>query len=138
MFATAIRSNVSQRQAGAYQQVHVVTGVSGATPHGLIEMLFDALVGAIAEARGAIRARNIPAKGKAIGRAVRIVDEGLSASLNLEQGGSLAQDLQNLYGYINVRLTYANLHSDEAALEECTRLIEPLRSGWAGIADQQG
>jgi flagellar protein FliS len=134
MFASATRSHVSQRQAGAYAQVHVSTGVAGATPHGLIVMLFDGLMGAIAEARGAMRSRDIPAKGKAIGRAVRIVDEGLSAALNLDAGGPLARDLRSLYTYINVRLTQANLKNDEGALDECVRLIEPLRSGWLAIA----
>jgi flagellar protein FliS len=138
MIATASRSNVSQRQAGVYQQVHVSSGVMGASPHGLIGMLFDGLLGALAEARGAIRSRNVAAKGKAIGRAVRIVDEGLSAALDLEQGGALAADLRALYSYVALRLTQANLHSDEAALEECVRLIEPLRSGWAAIADNAG
>jgi flagellar protein FliS len=138
MIATASRSNVSQRQAGVYQQVHVSSGVMGASPHGLIGMLFDGLLGALAEARGAIRSRNVAAKGKAIGRAVRIVDEGLSAALDLEQGGALAADLRALYSYVALRLTQANLHNDEAALEECVRLFEPLRCGWAAIADNAG
>ncbi len=138
MFASAIRSNVPQRQAGAYQQVYAATAVDGASPHGLIAMLFDGLVGALAEARGAMRSGNVAAKVNAIGRAVRIVDEGLSASLNEEEGGALASDLRALYGYIALRLTQANLHNDEAALEECGGLIEPLRSAWAGIADQVG
>lgn len=136
MFASALASSVSQSQAGAYKQVHVATGVSGASPHGLIAMLFDGLVDVLAEARGAIRSRNIPAKGRAIMRAVRIVDEGLSATLNLSEGGELAADLQRLYGYIVMRLTHANLHSDEAALEECLRLVEQLRGAWAQIADR--
>lgn len=135
MFATANRSNVAMRQAGAYRQVHAATGVEAATPHGLIGMLYDGLVGAIAEARGAMRAGNIAAKGQAIGRAVRIVDEGLSAPLNLAEGGALAADLRNLYTYIAMRLTQANLHNDEKALDECVRLIEPLRSAWSQIAD---
>ena len=84
----------------------------------------------------AARAGNLELKGRAIGRAVRIVDEGLSAPLNLEKGGTMATDLRDLYTYITLRLTHANLRNDEAALEECTRLIEPLRSAWASIADQ--
>ncbi|MEP6875172.1 MAG: flagellar export chaperone FliS [Burkholderiales bacterium] len=138
MFASATRSNLSQRQAGAYRQVHAATGVDNASPHGLIGMLFDGLAGALAEARGAMRSGNIPAKVNAIGRALRIVDEGLSAALNEQDGGTLASDLGALYSYITVRLTQANLNNDEAALEECVRLIEPLRSAWAGIADQVG
>lgn len=135
MFASALRSSVSQSQAGAYRQVHVATGVASASSHGLIAMLFDGALGAIAEARGAIRKRDVIAKGRAIGKAVRIIDEGLSAALNLDAGGTLAADLRSLYTYINLRLTQANLNSDEAALDECARLIEPLRSGWSAIAD---
>jgi len=96
-------------------------------------MLFDGLMTAIAEARGAMRNRNIAAKGQAISRAVRIVDEGLSAPLNLAEGGKLALDLRDLYSYVALRLTQANLKNDEAALDECVKLIEPLRSAWANI-----
>lgn len=138
MFASATRSNLAYRQAGAYTQVFAATGVLGASPHGLIVMLFDALVGALAEARGAMKSRNIPAKCKAIGRAIRIVDEGLCAGLNMEEGGRLAADLSGLYGYITLRLTQANLHNDEKALDECGKLIEPLRSAWAAIGDRVG
>jgi flagellar protein FliS len=138
MFASATRSNVPHRQAGAYKQMYAATGVDGASPHGLIAMLFEGLVGALAEARGAMRSGNISVKCNAIARALRIVDEGLMAALNESEGGTLAADLNALYRYISLRLTHANLHNDEAALEECGRLIEPLRSAWAGIADQVG
>jgi flagellar protein FliS len=137
MFAPAANRATGQRHAGAYHQVQVTTGVEGASPHGLVNMLFDGLVTALAEARGAIRSGNIALKGRAISRAVRIVDEGLSACLNHAEGGQLAADLHRLYAYINLRLTHANLHSDEAALEECARLIEPVRSAWVSIAAVQ-
>lgn len=137
MFASATSSHASQRRAaGAYKQVSAATGVHAASPHGLIAMLFDGLVGAIAEARGAMRARNIPAKCDAIGRALRLLDEGLRGGLDMERGGALAAQLNGLYGYVSVRLTLANLQNDEAALDECTRLIEPVRSAWMQIADQ--
>ncbi|MDP9044618.1 MAG: flagellar export chaperone FliS [Pseudomonadota bacterium] len=136
MFASASRSNVSQRQAGAYKQVFAATGVHNASPHGLIAMLFDGLVGAIAEARGAMRSQNVPVKCNAIGRALRILDEGLRGGLDMEQGGALAAQLNGLYGYISVRLTLANLKNDEAALDECARLIEPVRSAWMQIGEQ--
>lgn len=135
MFASAFSPKFSQGQAGAYRQVHASTGVGNATPHGLIGLLFDGALDAISEARGAIRSRNLAAKISAIGRALRIVDEGLSAALNDEAGGKLASDLRALYGYITMRLTQANLNNDESALEECARLLEPVRSGWADIAD---
>ena len=119
--------------AGAYQKVGVETGVAAASPHQLVTMLFDGFNDAIAQARAALQRRDIEAKCKAITRAVRIVDEGLKASLDVRAGGKLAEDLLALYGYVALRLTQANLNSDAAALDECQTLLEPVRSAWAAI-----
>lgn len=129
------RSNMHSA-TGLYQNVQVDTGVSGASPHQLVVLLFDGFLSACSQARGAILSGNVPVKGRAIGRAVRIIDEGLKACLNLEAGGALARDLSDLYAYITVRLTHANLNSDESAIAECQRLVEPLREAWMTIAPQ--
>jgi flagellar secretion chaperone FliS len=121
--------------ASLYAAVGVETGVATASPHKLVVMLFDGYMAATAQARGALKAGNVEAKGKAIGRAVRIVEEGLKASLDTDGGGTLAADLRDLYAYVTVRLTHANLHNDLAALDECQRLIEPLRDAWLAIGD---
>jgi len=135
MFASAANPSMNQRHAGAYKQVHLNTGVDGASPHGLVVMLFEGLSDALAQARGAMRSRNIEAKGRAINRAVGIVGEGLRGRLNMQEGGKLAVDLDELYAYITVRLIHANLRNDEAALDECVRLLEPVRQAWSQIAD---
>ena len=122
--------------ANAYRQVGVSGSVEDASPHRLIELLFDGYVEAIAQARGAMRNGQIELKGKAITRAARIVDEGLKAGLNLGAGGPLAQDLHALYDYLGKRLTLANVRNDDSMLEECARLIEPLRQAWRDISGQ--
>ena len=130
MFATA----TSRSASSAYRQVGVETGVSTASAHQLVAMLFDGYFDALAQARGALRAGRIEDKGRAIGRAVRIVEEGLKAGLNLRDGGEIAANLDRLYGYVTLRLTEANLHNDPAALDECAQLIEPVRAAWQEIA----
>lgn len=122
--------------ANAYQQVGLETATANATPHKLIELLFEGFADAVARARGAMLGRQIEAKGRAIGHAARIVEEGLKAALNQKDGGKIAADLDALYAYIGVRLTYANLHNDLEALDECARLMEPVRSAWAEIGPQ--
>lgn len=47
---------------------------------------------------------------------------GLKASLNTEQGGELAERLAVLYEYISLRLLWANLKNDVAALDEAAQL----------------
>jgi flagellar protein FliS len=132
MFATAT-AHSSNAYAGAYQQVGVTTGVSAASPHRLVLMLFDGFDDALAQALGALRDGPVETKCRAIGRAARIVDEGLKASLDLEGGGTLAADLRDLYAYVGLRLVQANLNNEAAALDECRRLIRPLRDAWAAI-----
>jgi flagellar protein FliS len=122
--------------ANAYRQVGNETAVASASPHRLIEMLFDGCMDALAQAKGALRAGQVEVKGRALGRAARIVDEGLRAALDLRDGGALAADLHALYGYLTMRLTAANLRNDEAAIDECQRLLTPLRDAWRAIGPQ--
>jgi flagellar secretion chaperone FliS len=126
------RGNPSRPSAGMYAQVGVETGVTTADPHKLVALLFDGLIDSIAQARGALKDGRVEVKCAAISRAVRIVDEGLRGGLNMNSS-SLSADLASLYGYLIARLTYANLKNDDAALQECTRLVLPLRDAWTQI-----
>ena len=137
MFAPAAvyrsTANALTSAAGAYRQIGVETGVASASPHQLVLMLFDGFNEAVAQAGAALQLGQIEARGRAIGRAASIVDEGLKGALDVKAGGKLAEDLKALYTYVTLRLTQANLHSDATALEECKRLMEPLRAAWIGI-----
>jgi len=138
MFSSTISMSFGRPQqlANVYKQVGVESNVASASPHQLVQMLFDAYVEAVTLAMIAMREGQIDVKGRAITRAVRILDEGLKASLNLEAGGRLAADLNDLYAYTTLRLTRANLRNDEKGLDECLSLIQPLREAWAAIADK--
>jgi flagellar protein FliS len=120
-----------------YRQVGVASAVDHASPHQLVTMLYDGLLEAIAEASSAIAKGDIEAKGRAIGRAVRIVEEGLRGGLDRQRGGEVAQNLDALYQYLVQQLTKANLRSDTAALAECQRLVKPVRDAWVDIGSAQ-
>jgi flagellar protein FliS len=135
MFASvATKGSKSGGFASAYHQIGVQTGVDAASPHQLVAMLFDGFRDAIAQAKCAMAARQFEAKGRAIGRAGAIVEEGLVGALDMESGGALAENLLALYSYVSRRLVQANLHNDLAALDECLNLLEPVRSAWMAIA----
>lgn len=122
--------------ANAYHEVGVVTGVTTASPHRLVAMLYDGLMTELTKAQGAIGKKDVEGKCTAISRAVRIVDEGLKSALDLQQGGQIAQDLNELYAYVSMRLTLANLRSSSEMIEECKGLIEPVREAWKAIGPQ--
>lgn len=139
MFSSAIPGPFGRPQTSmAYRRIAAETGIVDASPHRLVAMLYDGFMEALAEARGALRQRDIERKGRAIGRASRIVEEGLRAALDLKAGGRLAADLNQLYGYVGVRLTQAHLRNDEAILDECQRLVQPLREAWLAISPSGG
>ncbi|MFG6416757.1 flagellar export chaperone FliS [Roseateles sp. DC23W] len=120
------------QRATLYAKVGLETDVQAASPHRLVTMLFDGVFEAMAQATQAIQAGNVELKGRALLRAVRILDEGLRAALDLS-AGQLATDLRELYGYVCMRLTHANLKNDPAAIEECQRLLTPVREAWSAI-----
>lgn len=138
MFSASFsNSNPQARQfAGAYHQVGVQTMVASASAHGLVALLFDGFVAAVHRAKGALHSGDIAGKGQSIGHAVRIIDEGLKAALDMKAGGKLAADLHDLYAYVCLRLIQANLNSDEAALDECLALMAPLREAWQAIGER--
>lgn len=120
----------------SYSDVAATSALDGASPHKLVSLLYGALAEQIANARGAITRRDIGAKHRAIAHALRIVEEGLRAPLDLRAGGALAANLHDLYEYMGRQLTLANLRDDQAALLGCARLTELLRDGWDGIKAQ--
>lgn len=124
---------VSTRAASAYKTVAAETGVQGADPHQLVNLLFDALLQAMNQARGALERGDMEIKAKALSKAVRILEEGLRGGLNLQEGGELAQRLQAVYAYSVQRLTLANMRNDHAPITEVTQLIEPLAQSWKDI-----
>jgi flagellar protein FliS len=135
MFNAATSKGRAGRTAALYQQVGIETQISTASPHALTMILFDRLIGAVRQARLAIDAGQVEDKGRHIGMAVRIIDEGLRSSLNMQDGGEIALNLRDLYDYAQIRLLKANLHHDGAALDEVIDLITPVRDAWSAIGD---
>jgi flagellar secretion chaperone FliS len=138
MFGTSL---AQPRHAANPSRLYMQVSVDGAAAGGrsgyeLVALLFDGLLGAIARARGAMRAGDIVVKTESITRALSIVGDGLRSGLNLRDGGRLAADLNDLYNYVELRLTQANLRNDDAALEECARLLKTLQDAWTAIGPQ--
>lgn len=134
MFGSTSYSN----RAAAYARLGTETSIESASPHKLILMLYDGALLALRTASVAMESKDIPGKGKAISKAIDIITNGLKVSLDLNAGGELAERLDALYEYMSDRLLYANLHNNQAALDEVAGLLASLREAWQGIADQVG
>ena len=124
------------RDANAYAKVGVESGILAASPHQRIVMLFDSYQASIRIARLHLQAGHIAEKGQAITKAINIVSQGLRASLDLEQGGEIAVQLDQLYDYVVRLLLRANLNNDDAALNTAAELLENVAAAWRAIGTQ--
>jgi len=104
--------------ANAYARVGVETGVMGASPHRLTVLLYQGARQTIAQARMHLPQGNVSGRGRAIGKATRLIENGLQQSLDVEAGGEIAQRLNALYSYMLRRLLRANTEQSEATLVE--------------------
>ena len=115
-----------------YRQVGVQTGVVDASPHKMIEMLFNGVTEKLAYAKGAIQRKDLAQQGEHISKAIRIIDT-LRASLDHKQGGEIAANLASLYDYMERRLTRANMEADAKVIDEISALIEQISTAWDSI-----
>ncbi len=122
------------RGARAYENTGVETGVMSADPHKLVLMLFEGARMAIARGLLAMEQGDIPRKGESISRAIKIIMEGLSASLSRDASPELADRLAALYDYMSRRLTEGNARNDPAMIREVDRLLAELEGAWRAIA----
>ena len=117
-----------------YSRNAVQTGVESASPHRLTQMLMEGALGKIAAAKGNMERGNIQAKGDQIGSAISIL-EGLRTSLDMEKGGEIAQNLDDLYTYMERRLFESHKNNDLAILDEVSDLLRQIKEAWDAIAN---
>ncbi len=121
----------------AYAQVGLESGVMSASPHKLITMLFDGAISALVRADIFMEQGDTVEKGNAITKAIRIIDSGLLASLDMEKGGEISTNLAQLYDYMIRQLLHANLHNDRALLENITELLRGIADSWKEISPEK-
>ena len=117
----------------AYANVGFETGINSASPHQLITLLFDGILVAISKAKQHMISQEILEKNEAISKATLLIDSGLRAGLNLEQGGELARNLDDLYNYMLNRLMLAHLNNQPELLDEVYGLLTDNKDAWTTI-----
>jgi len=119
-----------QKGAQAYFSTHIATTDQGQ----LLLMLYDGALKFLAQAREKMLERDMAGKGILISRAIDIINE-LASSLNMEKGGTLAENLNNLYFLCTTRLLQANAKLDAQQLDSVVGILSGLRSAYAQIVN---
>lgn len=117
----------------SYKQMGLEADIRGSDPHRLITLLFEGIIVALRNARVAAETSDIATKTSNLTRAIEILNDGLIASLDIQQGGELAEKLKALYQYMVSRLISANFKNDLAAIVEVEGLLGEIYGAWQEI-----
>ena len=121
-------------RAGAqYREIDVTTRVEGASPHRLVAILYEELLGAIATMGQAIRVGDIVRRGESQSKALAIVG-GLEAGLDFEKGGEIAEMLLTIYAEVKRLLIRAARGEDMASSDAARKLVGEIATAWGAIA----
>ena len=126
-----------QEAYGDYHAVNLDAQTSRASPVELVLLLTDGLIDELARARAHIAAKRYEQKAASIDKCVEIIN-GLSSSLDFEQGGETVANLANIYEFCATHLHGAGIKMDPAMVDEVVRVLTTIRQGWQGVQERNG
>ena len=126
-----------QEAYGSYHAVNLDAQTSRASPVELVLLLTDGLLDELARARAHIIARRFEAKAASIDKCVEIIN-GLSSSLDLDQGGETVANLARIYDFCAQHLNGAGIKMEPAMVDEVIRILSTIRDGWKGVQERNG
>jgi flagellar protein FliS len=121
----------------SYHAVNLDAQASSASPVQLVLMLMDGLLEEMARARAHIEHKRFEAKGNSINKCIDILN-GLSGALDFDAGSEVVTNLARLYEFCAWHLNEAGLKLDTGKIDEVTKLIVTLKSGWHGVEARHG
>ena len=124
--------NANVRAANAYRRVVA----QSRSPLELVVMLYDGTLSSLGEASAAAARGDIPTRAAAVSKSLTIIG-ALQSTLNVNEGGSVAIELDRIYTYASQRLIEVTTKKDYSALTEVHRLLTTIREAWDQIAKEQ-
>ena len=111
-----------------YRKTNVVT----ADPKRLVLMCYEGAIDSLKIGKQKIAEKDYEEKGKNIAKARDIISE-MKSSLNFEEGGTIASNLDSLYNYMLRRIIEADLANNVQAMDDVIGMLEDLKSAWEDI-----
>ncbi len=115
-----------------YRQQQVQHEVQQASPVQLVVMLYDRAISLSGQSLLHMEKGQMKEKGMSLNQVIEILSE-LQRALNLEEGGTVAQNLDDLYTFLMKQVTVANLRNDPQPISTVLNVLEELREGWRGV-----
>ena len=105
------------------------TNVLSADPEKLVLMCYEGAIDNLKIAKQKYNQKDYEGKGKALNKAMGIIDE-LLCSLDFEKGGLIARNLESLYNYMTRKIIQGDTGQDLGAFDEVIGILTELLSAW--------
>lgn len=119
-------ANLSYREAA----------VRGASPVGLVVLLYEQLVEDLRRAERAMENNHVEDRTGSINHALLIIGH-LQNQLNLQAGGQVARNLERFYNLLRNKLLEAQVWISKEILKEQISLLLDLRDAWTVVEREQ-
>lgn len=115
-----------------YRDVDVAARVEGATPHGLIVIMFDELLKGLGTLAAAEASADMARRNAAQARVLSLL-HGLESALDFKRGGEIAANLARIYREARRLLTQPAPHERPTALRQARQMLATVSGAWETI-----
>ena len=122
----------AHRARQSYAAIDTGTRAEQASPHRLIELLYDELLSCLRQAAFAVEGGQLELKSQRVSKALSIL-HGLETGLDSARGGEVAASLADVYAGVRGRIMAGNAGNDIEALNEAIDAIAGIAEAWVAI-----
>ena len=123
---------MSQRALNAYATTERETAVSSARPVDLVVLVFQRVLDHLRHGRQMMQQQEDSAVP--LTKALQLINAGLQACLDRQQGGDIASNLANLYDWASREIMLARLKRDSERISAVIEVLSTVSSAWLELS----
>lgn len=122
----------------AYKSVGVKDDLAVADPHRVIQLLMQGALENMAKAKGAIQRKDFALKSQTLSKSIAIFS-ALRGSLDMQAGGEISENLNDLYDFMINHLTLASREISPEKIQDVMDIMLTIKSAWdqISVADRE-
>ena len=122
----------AQKALKQYSSVESISKAYSGSAYDLTKMLFNGCLKSLTLTVFHINHKNYAGKATELSRSLAIIN-GLQDCLDLEKGGDLAHNLNDLYLYMGKTLRESSVSNDISRIEHIHELLKEVSVGWEAM-----
>ena len=115
-----------------YQSVDIASRVEGATPHQLVQIMYEELLKALDAMAFATARGDYVQRGQQQSKALGVLT-GLETSLDFDKGGQIAVDLVAIYREARRLVVAGGRENDARMVSQAREMIQEIATAWDAI-----